>query len=258
MSLTIGLRGCARWSTASPRPLLTSSARHMSTQTPHRPTIRPQHHTFSPRQAKRTLFGVGAPLTWATISACKTLLWSTIGINVAVWGAWNYAKGTDPLSGSSGPAYKAYGSASNRQSASLKRQTENTLEQNFLLRPSDLQKGKYWTLITSAFSHQALYHLAGNMFTIHAFGSVLAFAGVPPLALGVLMAGSAIGGSLGFLAQHGGLEVGKKKQNSWFGGRVEHAALGASGMAMGMGAAAALLAPTSQMLMFGVVPLPMW
>lgn len=223
----------------------------MSAFTPSRPAITPRQQTFQPHQAKRTLFGVGAPLTWATISASKTLIWSTIGLNVAVFGAWNWSRGTDPVNGASGPSFRVYG---DKRQVSLKRQTEKTLDENFLLRPSDLQNAKYWTLITSAFSHQALYHGLGNMFAIHAFGTVLAYAGVPPLALGMLMMGSAVGGSLGFLAQHGGLH-GAKRRSSWQ--RIEHAALGASGMAMGMGAAAALLRPTSQMLVMGIIPLPM-
>ena len=71
--------------------------------------------------------------------------------------------------------------------------------------------------------------------------------GIPVQHLGVLLAGSAFSGSAGYIYN----ESQKKLRRT-------RSALGASGMVMGLGSAAALLAPSTTMLLFGIVPVPMW
>lgn len=68
-----------------------------------------------------------------------------------------------------------------------------------------------------------------------------------PLHLGALMLGSAVAGSAGFLYQQA-----SKSTNA------PTYALGASGMVMGIGMAAAMLRPKTPMAIFGIVPAPLW
>ena len=47
------------------------------------------------------------------------------------------------------------------------------LATNFLVSTHRLEQGMWWTLVTAAFSHQELWHLALNMIVLWSFGSVL-------------------------------------------------------------------------------------
>jgi rhomboid-like protein len=44
---------------------------------------------------------------------------------------------------------------------------------NFLVSWTGLQQGRYWTLLTSVFSHESLFHIFINMFVLNSFGSLL-------------------------------------------------------------------------------------
>lgn len=154
------------------------------------------------------------------------LLWACIGLNVGIFAAWQYA-----VAGNS----------------SQKWRIRNYLEKNFVLHTNDVSSGRYWTMLTSAFSHMQPYHILGNMFSLYAFGSVLLSRGIPVQHLGALLAGSAFSGSAGYIYN----ESQKRSRRS-------RSALGASGMVMGVGSAAALLAPSTKMLLFGIVPVPLW
>ena len=70
-----------------------------------------------------------------------------IGINVLVFLAW--------------------------QAASVLPNLENFMVVNFLVSTSRLMHGYLWTLVTAAFSHNELWHLAINMFVLWSFGTVL-------------------------------------------------------------------------------------
>lgn len=120
-----------------------------------------------------------------------------------------------------------------------------------MIKLEDVQANRWWNLITPAFSHIALYHLLGNLFSFHAFSSILLLYGLTPLRYGSLILGSAVAGHLGFLYQ----EVQRRSQTHAPSGR---SALGLSGVVMGVGSAAALVAPKAKMLVMGVVPMPMW
>lgn len=236
MSLAFGLRGLARC--PSHRPALRNASLVISStrRTPH--------------ISRRTILGVGEGMTWGATTASKYLMYGTIGTNITVFGAWWYS--------SSGPP-KGRGLKDilgfNKRPATPKQHVRKVLEENFVLHTNDTRTGRWWTLLTSAFSHQETYHIVGNMFTLNAFMSVLIYyAGVPPQAMATLMLGSALSGSVGFLMHERGYFGGGTKGAFY----QQRAALGASGMVMGLGAVAALLAPNVKLALMGIVPVPMW
>jgi len=175
----------------------------------------------------------------------KAVLWTTIGINVGVFAYWRYAYN------------QSRGSMADILSGSLKPNSSrlwpiNFLNSNFLLNVDDVAQ-RPWTVITSAFSHQDIGHLAGNMFSLYAFGTVLLSAGVTPVTFSSILLGSAVAGSLGFL-YHSST---KQRITDGFYRRSVNG-LGASGAVMGVGTAAALLQPRASMLVLGVIPVPLF
>jgi len=169
----------------------------------------------------------------------RALIWSCIGGSVGIFAAWGYSMGSWGV-GNAGRG--------NVISSWNTRRVRKFLDDNFTLKLSDVNNGKYWTLITSAFSHISFYHLLGNMFSLHAFSSYASLA-LPPSQMASLLAGSALFGSIGWLYH-------EKSQ-----GRAEYTqarALGASGMVMGVGSAAACLMPNARVLLMAVVPVPLW
>lgn len=161
----------------------------------------------------------------------ESVLWTLIGANTAVFLAWQIASPGPSLLPSLG---------------SYKPRLRNFLTSNFLLSKQHLRAGHYWTLLTSAVSQMHLGHFVGNMFSLYAFGSVLTAFVVGPAHVATLAVGSALAGSIGFLWSQAGRSG------------PATVALGASGMVMGMGSAAACLAPRANMLLFGIVPCPLW
>jgi len=175
----------------------------------------------------------------------KAVLWTTIGINVGVFAYWRYAY------------TQSRGSMADILSGSLKPNSSrlwpiNFLNSNFLLNVDDVAQ-RPWTVLTSAFSHQDVGHLAGNMFSLYAFGTVLLSAGVTPITFSSILLGSAVAGSIGFL-YHSST---KKRIVDGF-HRKSVNGLGASGAVMGIGTAAALLQPRASMLVLGVIPVPLF
>jgi membrane associated rhomboid family serine protease len=152
----------------------------------------------------------------------KAILWTTVGANVVVFAGWQLAS---------------------QQVSMLK-----FLNNNFTFNSEAIMQ-RPWTLLTSAFSHQSLNHLAGNMFSLYAFSSVLLSCGLSPVVFSTVLLGSAVAGNLGSLYHE------STKGRSW--GRRTRS-LGASGAVLGVGAAATLLAPTTSMLLLGLVPVPLW
>jgi len=157
----------------------------------------------------------------------SAVLWTIIGANTAVFLAWQVAspQSVIPYVGIS------------------KAKIRHFLSSNFLLSNAHLAAGRYWTLLTSAFSQAQLGHFAANMLSLYAFGSVMAAFVIGPAHVATLALGSAVAGSAGFL---------------WSSQSGNGVALGASGMVMGLGSAAACLAPSAKMLLFGIVPCPLW
>jgi len=103
-----------------------------------------------------------------------------------------------------------------------------------------------WQLVTSAFTHRALYHLFANMFTLYFFGtSLLQLLGTRRFWLVYL--GGGITGGLFFIAL------------ASLTGTQYAVAIGASGAVFALGGALAVLRPQMKVMIFPVpIPMPLW
>ncbi|MDD4975010.1 MAG: rhomboid family intramembrane serine protease [Bacteriovorax sp.] len=115
---------------------------------------------------------------------------------------------------------------------------------NFLVSWSSLSQGRYWTLLTSVFSHNMTWHIFINMFVFFNFGIIVENYLGPVRFIGFyLLAG--ITGSLvhclvcAFILNQPNLM-----------------ALGASGAISGVIMLFALLYPQERIFLFGIIPLP--
>jgi len=118
------------------------------------------------------------------------------------------------------------------------------MTENFLVSTSHIFHGYFWTLLTAAFSHNQLWHLAINMFVLWSFGTVLEHLwGTRVFVLFYLAA--AVVASISHCAV-----------SSFLMGRDDILALGASGAVSGLLLAYALHFPRHRILIFGIVPVP--
>lgn len=114
---------------------------------------------------------------------------------------------------------------------------------NFLVSWVHLEHGLVWTLLTAAFSHSELWHIAINMVVLWSFGSVL------ERLLGWRV-------FLTFYLTSGIVASVAHCVVSWGMGRPEVPALGASGAVSALLLVYALLFPKARLLVFGIVPVP--
>lgn len=115
---------------------------------------------------------------------------------------------------------------------------------NFLVSTSHLEHGLVWTLVTAAFSHNELWHLAINMFVLWSFGTVLEHLwGTRIFVLFYLAA--AVVASLSHCVV-----------STFVIGNSDIPALGASGAVSGLLLAYALHFPRHRILLFGIIPVP--
>ncbi|KAL1859618.1 hypothetical protein Daus18300_009483 [Diaporthe australafricana] len=178
----------------------------------------------------------------ASSAVTKGLLWTTIGANVYVWGKWHVLP--DVAAAKKGPDSYEYRLA---QAKHLKYMTDN-----YTLSRKNVAEGRWWTLITSAFSHVGMGHLGLNMLVLHSTAS-LGFSnaiGLGPVRMTVLALGSALFGSLGSLYDY---------QKNAEAGLPESRGLGASGMVEGVMMATMLAQPRWPMMVFPIpVSIPYW
>lgn len=92
----------------------------------------------------------------ATSTVAKGLLWSTIGANVYVWGRWHIIP--DAQAAKQGRESHAYYMA--------QRKHLEYMNQNYTLSRKNIAEGRWWTIITAAFSHIDLAHLGLNMLVL--------------------------------------------------------------------------------------------
>jgi membrane associated rhomboid family serine protease len=118
------------------------------------------------------------------------------------------------------------------------------MAENFLVSTSHILHGHVWTLITAAFSHNELWHLAINMFVLWSFGTVLEH-----------LWGTRVF-TLFYLAAAVVASVSHCAVSSFVMGRDDILALGASGAVSGLLLAYALHFPRHRILLFGIVPVP--
>ncbi|KAK5699957.1 hypothetical protein LTR97_006091 [Elasticomyces elasticus] len=180
------------------------------------------------------------PIIYTRASAARAI-WLIIGLNTAVFGGWQYAQ-------------------YNRDHKLLR-----TLQDNFLLSWQNVRDGRPWVVLTSAFSHMSVTHFAFNMFSFLSFGGMLAgvpgLTGVRMLTLGL---GSALAGSAAWLYERQAPVTANsvwdravasfREGNSALG---QASALGASGLVMGVGAAATCFMPQARMFIF-FFEAPLW
>ena len=122
--------------------------------------------------------------------------------------------------------------------------TKRWLNDHFIHSLRNMKEGRYYTIVTSAFMHESLLHLAMNMVGLWSFGRVLVSGiGVPSFL--VLYFGSVIAGGLT-------QDYIWEKRDMWNAG-----GLGASGGVLGLFAATACIIPRGQMG-FLFIPMPMW
>ena len=182
---------------------------------------------------------------------CVTVLYGTMIINAGVFGAWLYANKkpapAEELEEFDG--FHGYNVRVNRprQPSTLPAPSavRGFLERNFLLRGSDAERGRWWTLITSVFSHKDPMHFVVNMTSLYRAGMGLYKSGIPPVDLAYLMMGAGLAGSIGYVSWE---RVQPSRRHGTGGSYYHRAALGASGMVMGMLAAFTMIHPESENL----------
>jgi membrane associated rhomboid family serine protease len=116
---------------------------------------------------------------------------------------------------------------------------------NFLVSWQHLAEGRYWVLITAAFSHNMLFHLLINMFVLWSFGILL----------------EQLMGSRGFLKFYLIAAVVSSLAHAVTSTMLlnrppDSAALGASGAVAGLLLLFAMIFPKHKILLFGVIPIP--
>ena len=130
------------------------------------------------------------------------------------------------------------------QAARVNQALEQVMAGNFLVSTSHLLHGHWWTLVTSAFSHIDLWHIALNMFVLWSFGTILEkLWGTRIFLVFYLAAAVVASASQCFVSS---VMMGNPNIN----------ALGASGAVSGLLLAFALLFPKHRILVFGVIPVP--
>lgn len=115
---------------------------------------------------------------------------------------------------------------------------------NFAVSYTSLIEGRYWTLLTSVFSHNSLLHLFINMFVLNSFGGLLE----QLLGRGRFLAFYLFAGFIGSLSHC--------MVSHFVIGHSDLFAVGASGAIAGLILLFSLLFPKEKIYFFGVIPLP--
>lgn len=118
------------------------------------------------------------------------------------------------------------------------------MAQNFLVSWDALAQGRIWTLVTSVFSHNLLFHLLINMFVLQSFGRVLEMHfNARSFLKFYLLAGIIASLSHALVS-------------AWILGRPDLPALGASGAVAGVMMLFSLMYPRERILIFAIIPVP--
>lgn len=119
-----------------------------------------------------------------------------------------------------------------------------TMTENFTVSWDLLLQGRYWTLITAAFSHNWLVHFLINMLVLRSFGSLIEVSiGSMNFIRFYLMA--AVMSSLAH-----------SMVSAFFLDSPQMGALGASGPIAGVVLLFAFMYPREKILLFGIIPMP--
>lgn len=118
------------------------------------------------------------------------------------------------------------------------------MQDHFLVSWQALQEGRFWTLLTSVYSHSLFLHILLNMFVLHSFGSLM----------------EQVLGSWSFLKFY--LVAGifssftHSAVSAFILGDPQIPALGASGAIAGVILVFSLIFPREKILIFGIIPVP--
>lgn len=115
---------------------------------------------------------------------------------------------------------------------------------HFLVSWNHLVDGHYWVLLTSAFSHNMLFHLFMNMFVLRSFGSVVEAALGSERFLKFYLTASVISSLCHALV------------STYLMGQPELPALGASGAVSAVILLFSVLFPRERILILGLIPIP--
>ncbi|CDO74035.1 hypothetical protein BN946_scf185043.g85 [Trametes cinnabarina] len=121
------------------------------------------------------------------------------------------------------------------------------MRNNFISSSDNLKAGRWWTLVTSCFSHEDSMHILFNGFTFYFMA---------PAVLSIL-------GNVGFLGLYLGSGIVSSLAGiAWRNYDKAHSqpagSHGASGSIYAVISFFACLAPTTTFLLFGIVPMPAW
>jgi membrane associated rhomboid family serine protease len=116
--------------------------------------------------------------------------------------------------------------------------------ENFTVSWTLLEQGRYWTLLTSVFSHNMLMHILINMLVLQSFGTIMAAVlGTRRFLAFYLVAGVVASFSHAFVS-------------AFIVGNPDIPAVGASGAIAGLVLVFSLMFPREKILLFFVIPLP--
>ncbi|KAI5856217.1 hypothetical protein GGS23DRAFT_589047 [Durotheca rogersii] len=165
----------------------------------------------------------------------RMTIWPFIGLNCLVFSWWSWEH------------YRSLtGTFKNTPEASYT-DTVDKLRKHYTLSLENLHQGRWYTLLTSAVSHNNLPHLAFNMISFHAFTSCAAWSGLGLGTIWTLCLGSAVSCGVATV-----LDWQRK-------GLSDIYALGASGIVSGVGAAMACMVPLMPFRVFFLpIDIPLW
>ena len=198
-------------------------------------------HFFSPSHTPRHLSlprprlfsSRGYDVYSAQVRSNKFVLYGLMGTNIAVFGYAAFLK-SQALQGFHMPFAKFM----------------DTMTLNL----TNFRNGNYTSLLTAAFTHVDLFHILSNMVSVYFLGSFLAAAPViTPVRYLTIALGSGIAGGVGALFNRY-YKLRAEGPNA----RDYSRTLGFSGAVMGIGAVAACMAPHAKVLIYGVIPMPLW
>jgi membrane associated rhomboid family serine protease len=115
---------------------------------------------------------------------------------------------------------------------------------NFVVSFEALSEGRYWTLLTSVFSHNFFFHLLLNMIVLRSFGSLLEEVLGPKLFLKVYVSAGMAGSLVHCMVSAFVLNA------------PDQGAVGASGALAGLVLLFSLLFPREKILLFALIPVP--
>ena len=123
-------------------------------------------------------------------------------------------------------------------------ENELFMERNFLVSWDALHDGRWWTLLTSVFSHNMFLHIFINMFVLNSFGSLMEqVLGRMRFLRFYLVAGIVASVFHCVVSRYVIDQPGQE-------------ALGASGAVVGIVVVFSLLFPKEKILLFGLIPMP--